>query len=843
MAIGDLGVPQTLPTVIGVHGARHNNLRDVDVDVPLWRTVAVVGVSGSGKTSLAIGTLYAEGMHRFLEGLSTYSRRRLTQAQRPDVDRIDHLPPALALRQRPPIPGPRSTVGTMSEVLNVLRLMMSRLGSHLCPNGHRVEPSIETQRMVITCPVDGVEFDAPSAESFSFNSYGACPACQGLGVRSEVNVDALVPDPDLTIEDGAVLPWNAGARRLYQYAARELGVRLDVPWRELTDHERDIVLHGEPVQRRVRFRSGRQNREVELNVTYENAVATAERNLESNSEQARRQVQKFFITRTCSVCHGTRLRPEALTSLLGGKNLAQISELRLDELRDFAAGLPPQLPAELKRMTTGLLNELNGVLVPLLDVGLGYLTLDRPGASLSTGERQRIELTSTVRASTTGMLYVLDEPSVGLHPSNVQGLRRTIGALARGGNSVVVVEHEREIIRAADWVIELGPAAGAQGGTIVAQGPPAELETSATSIIGPYLAGTASVHRDRRDDGGGESGHAPEGEITVEVSDLYNLHDVTATFPLRRLTALAGPSGAGKTALVLDSLIPAATAQLAGQKQPRHVRRLDLAGLRQVVQVDASPIGQNARSTPATYSGAFDQIRRLFADTPYARRRRWQPGHFSFNTREGQCPTCRGLGGIDLDVQYLPDITVECPTCHGARFNDATLAVRVDGLTIADVLGLTVHDALDRFRDHRTVVAALRPVDDVGLGYLRLGEPTPSLSGGESQRLRIASRLRSSQRGVLYVFDEPSTGLHPLDVATLAGVFDRLLDAGATVIVIDHDLDLIGAADHLIDMGPGGGPDGGHIVAAGTPEEVARNPDSVTGPWLAEHLGLAVDRR
>jgi excinuclease UvrABC ATPase subunit len=577
-------VPETLPTVIGVHGARHNNLRDVNVDVPLWRTVAVVGVSGSGKTSLAIGTLYAEGMHRFLEGLSTYSRRRLTQAQRPDVDRIDHLPPALALRQRPPIPGPRSTVGTMSEVLNVLRLMMSRLGSHLCPNGHRVEPSIETQRMVITCPVDGVQFDAPSAESFAFNSYGACPACHGLGVRSEVNEAALVPDPDLSISGGAVLPWNAGARRLYQYAARELGVRLDVPWKDLTDSERDIVLHGEPVQRRVRFRSGRRNREVELNVTYENAIATAERNLDSDSQQARRQVGRYFDTRTCSVCHGTRLRPEALTSLLGGKNIAEISALRLDELRDFA---------------------------------------------------------------------------VGLHPSNVQGLRRAVGALAANGNSVVVVEHEGEIIR----------------------------------------------------------------------------------------------------------------------------------------------------------------------------------------TKEGQCPTCRGLGGIDLDVQYLPDITVECPTCHGARFNDATLAVKFDGLTIADVLGLTVHEALDRFADQGPVAAALRPVDEVGLGYLRLGEPTPSLSGGESQRLRIASRLRSSQRGALYVFDEPSTGLHPLDVDTLVTVFDRLLEAGATIIVIDHDLDLIGAADLLIDMGPGGGPDGGHILAVGAPEDVARDPASVTGPWLAEHLGLGPPKR
>jgi excinuclease ABC subunit A len=834
MATGDIRVPDTLPTVIGVHGARHNNLQDVDVDVPLWRTVAVVGVSGSGKTSLAIGTLYAEGMHRFLEGLSTYSRRRLTQAQRPDVDRIDHLPPALALRQRPPIPGPRSTVGTMSEVLNVLRLMMSRLGSHLCPNGHYVEPSIATQHEEIVCPVCGAHFEHPSAESFAFNSYGACPACQGLGVRPEVDVDKLVPDPDKTIEEGAVLPWNAGARRLYQYAARELGVRLDVPWRSLTDRERDIVLHGEPVQRLVRFQTGRRRRTVELNVTYQNAIATAQRALESESEQGRRQVERFFIIRTCSVCHGTRLRPEALTSLLRGQNIAQISALRLDELRGFAASLPATLPAELERMTTGLLNELDGTLTPLLEVGLGYLTLDRSGASLSTGERQRIELTSTVRAGTTGMLYVLDEPSVGLHPSNVRGLLATIRALAGNGNSVVVVEHEREIILSADWVIEMGPGAGTQGGTIVAQGTPSQLEADPNSIMGPFLSGTAVVRRDREDRQDTSSG----GSITIEVSDLYNLHDVTAAFPLHRLTALAGPSGAGKTALVLDSLVPAARAQLGGSALPGHVRRLDLGDIRQVVQVDASPIGQNARSTPATYCGAFDQIRRVFAETTYARRRRWKPGHFSFNTREGQCPTCRGLGDIDLDVQYLPDISVQCPTCHGARFNDATLAVRVDGMTIADVLGLTVRDALKRFADQDSVTAALRPVDEVGLGYLRLGEPTPSLSGGESQRLRIATRLRSSQRGALYVFDEPSTGLHPLDVATLAGVFDRLLAAGATIIVIDHDLDLLAAADDLIDMGPGGGPDGGHIIAVGTPEDVARNPDSVTGPWLAEHLGL-----
>jgi excinuclease ABC subunit A len=831
MATIDRSVSGSLPAAIGVRGARHNNLRSIDVDVPLWRTVAVVGVSGSGKTSLAIGTLYAEGMQRYLSGLSTYSRRRLTQAQRPDVDRIDHLPPALALRQRPPIPGPRSTVGTMSEVLNVLRLMMSRLGSHLCPNGHRIDPSIAMFAEEIVCPVCGAHFEHPSAESFAFNSYGACPACQGLGVRSEVDEATLVPDPGKTIEEGAVLPWNSGGRRLSMYAAGELGVRLDVPYKSLTEHELDIVLHGPPVQRQVTLHSGRNERTVRLSVNYDNAVAAVERSLRSDNERTRRLAQRFVITRTCSVCHGSRLRPEALASQLGGQNIAEISTLSLSALREFTASLPAGLPVELSRVTTGLLAELSGTLAPLLDVGLSYLSLDRAGASLSTGERQRIELTSTVRASTTGMLYVLDEPSVGLHPSNVTGLRKMISALAANGNSVIVVEHERELIRAADWVIELGPGAGKQGGHVITTGTPGQLEADTSSVIGPFLAGAPGVSRV-------SAGSPDEGQILIEVTDLFNLHDLTAAFPVNRLTAVAGPSGAGKTALVLDSLIPAVRARLAGSPEPGHVRNLKLGSIRQAVQIDASPIGQNARSTPATYSGAFDHIRRLFAESAHARRRRWKAGHFSFNTREGQCPTCRGLGHIDLDVQYLPDITVECPTCHGARFNEAVLAVQVDGLTIADVLGLSVQDAVGHFADRTPIAASLRPVDDVGLGYLKLGEPTPSLSGGESQRLKIASRLRSSQRGALYVFDEPTTGLHPLDVATLVSVFDRLLDAGATIIVIDHDLDLLAAADHLIDMGPGGGPEGGRIVAAGTPADVARDPVSVTGPWLAEYLGL-----
>src|SRR5258708_4036489 len=563
MTARDDSAPGVLPRAISVRGARHNNLRDVDADVPLWRPVAVVGVSGSGKTSLAIGTLYAEAMQRYLSGLSTYSRRRLTQAQRPDVDRIDHLPPALALRQRPQIPGPRSTVGTMSEVLNVLRLMMSRLGSHLCPNGHRVDPSIATQAEEIVCPICGAHFEHPSAESFSFNSYGACPACQGLGVRSEVDVSTVVPDPGKTIEQGAVLPWNSGGRRLSMYAAGEQGVRLDVPYRSLTRRERDIVLHGEPVQRRVTLQSERTGRSVQLSVNYDNAVAAVERSLRSDNERTRRLVQRFLITRVCSVCHGTRLRPEALASQLGGRNIAEISALGLGELRGFMAGLPAGLPAELGRMTTGLLAELNGRLTPLLDVRLGYLTLDRAGASLSTGERQRIELTSTVRASTTGMLYVLDEPSVGLHPSNVAGLRKTLTALAGNGNSVVVVEHEREVIRAADWVIELGPGAGRNGGTVIAQGTPGQLETDPRSIMGPFLAGAAAVPRDRP----ARAGRG--GQITIEIGDLYNLHDLTAAFPVHRLTALAGPSGAGQAPPLLGSPLPPPPAPPTPPTAPR----------------------------------------------------------------------------------------------------------------------------------------------------------------------------------------------------------------------------------------------------------------------------------
>jgi excinuclease ABC subunit A len=590
------------------------------------------------------------------------------------------------------------------------------------------------------------------------------------------------------------------------------------------------VFHGEPVERQVRLREGTP-RAITLNVHYENAVAAVEHAAASDNPGGRSRVERFLKVATCSVCHGTRLRPEALRSTLDGRNLAQISALTLDELHGFADTVRRIAPKDLTRVARGLVKEYLQVLDPLLQLGLGYLQLDRAGSTLSTGERQRLELTSTVRANTTGMLYVLDEPSVGLHPSNIEGLSSTIETLAGNGNSVVMVEHEIEVINGADWVIELGPGAGEHGGTVIAQGTPADIRASKNSVIGPFLAGEPAVRRERRP----VTGDA----VSVEVADLYNLHDVRVSFPVRAMTAVAGPSGAGKTALVLESLVPALRAVLAGEKAPSHVRRLDTAGIRGLAEIDATPIGQNSRSTPATYSGAFDAIRQAFADTPLARGRGWQPGHFSFNTKAGQCPECEGLGYIDIDVQYLPDIREVCPRCHGTRYTGEVLDVRLDELTIAEVLALTVHDAAERFAARPAIVRPLRPIDDVGLGYLRLGEATPSLSGGESQRLRIASRLRSSQRDILYVFDEPSTGLHPVDIRTLVGVFDRLLDGGATIVVIDHDLDLLAAADHLIDMGPTGGPDGGHVVAVGTPEEVAADTGSVTGPYLTRHLRRA----
>ena len=818
------------PDAIEVRGARVNTLRDVDIDIPLGQFVGITGLSGSGKSSLAMGVLYAEGSRRYLDALSTFTRRRISQAARPDVDRVSFLPSALALRQRPPVPGPRSTVGTMSEVLAVLRLVYSRIGSHLCPNGHRLPPSYR-QGIVATrtCPVCGVEFDAPSAEDFSFNTLGACPRCHGLGQVREIDPHGIVPDPTRTISEGAVAPWHGLMHSNMPLVAAELGVRTDVPFEDLTDEERETVLHGPEVTRRIVMPT-RSGHVITLNAAYVNAYDSAEQIADEGTGGATStRAQRFFVMRLCPACHGTRLAPSALRTTVDGRTIAEACDLTLGQLEAAVPGIEASVPPDTRDLAHRLCTELHRAIAPLMSLGLHYLALSRSGDTLSTGERQRIRLAHTVLSRSTGLLFVLDEPTIGMHPANVHGLIGAIGALVDNGNSLVVVDHDVQVLRAADQLVEMGPGAGDRGGRVIAQGSVAEIEATPGSLIAPFLRedhpGRVRAQREV---------HLDEGDpaLRVHAGDRFNLHDVTARFPLGVMTVVTGVSGAGKSALVLDSLVPALEARAEGRPLPAHVQDLDEGGIRRVVTVDATPIGRNARSTPATYSGVFDPIRRLFAATPEARERGWRTGHFSYNTAAGRCPTCQGLGELSLDLQYLPDVPMRCPDCDGKRYNPETLEVTWEGRTIADVLGLEVSRAAEVFAGEQAIARVLQSLVDVGLGYLRLGEPTPSLSGGEAQRLRLATELRRGQRHQLFVFDEPSIGLHPRDIHTLLGVFDRLLDAGATIVVIEHDTDMIANADHVIDIGPGAGDEGGHVIATGTVEEIRADADSVIGRWL-----------
>ena len=825
------------PESIEVRGARVHSLKNVDVDVPLGELVGVAGVSGSGKSSLALGVLYAEGSRRYLEALSTYTRRRLTQASRAQVDEVLHVPAALALHQRPAVPGIHSTFGTMTELLNSLRLLFSRLASHVCPHcGARNEPTLNVAAgLPIVCANCGKEFHAPGAESLAFNSAGACPACAGTGIVREVNRAALVPDESKSIDEGAVLPWGSLMWDLMKQVAGAMGVRTDVPFKDLTPKERDIVFNGPAVKKHILYKPKKGDDFAELDFTYFNAVYTVENALaKAKDEKGLKRVARFLEEKTCPDCGGTRLSEAARTPRVRGLNLAEASAMTLDAAVDWVRGVPGSLGADMRPMATNICESFLDVARRLLELGLGYLALDRAGATLSTGERQRVQLARAVRNRTTGVLYVLDEPSIGLHPANVDGLLGVMRDLVADGNSVVVVDHDVRVLKACDHLIEMGPVAGAEGGHVIAQGTVGDVAANPRSRIAPFLADGESV----RERGCMPVSHMFDlGHIRMTTSQLHTVKPLDVDIPRGRLVAVTGVSGSGKTTMVLESLIPALKARSAGEKPSEHVRSIDADGIERANLIDATPIGANVRSTVATYADIHDDLRRAFARSDEAKAGGWKAGDFSYNTGRLRCPTCDGTGSISLDVQFLPDVDIECPDCRGSRYApeaDSIHRTTKDGreLTLPQLMAMSVDQALAVTGDMRKVHARLTTLHDLGLGYLTLGEPTPALSGGEAQRLKLASEMGRAQSDAVFVFDEPTIGLHPLDVRVLLGVFDRLVASGATVVVIEHDLDVIANADWVIDMGPGGGESGGRIVAAGTPEQIAADANSITGRYL-----------
>ena len=855
------------PQAIEVRGARVHNLKNIDIDIPLGELVGVAGVSGSGKSSLALGVLYAEGSRRYLEALSTYTRRRLTQAGRAQVDEVLHVPAALALHQRPTVPGIRSTFGTMTELLNSLRLLFSRVASHVCPHcGARNESTLNVAAgLPITCAGCGKEFHAPGAESLAFNSAGACPTCSGTGIVREVNRAALVPDESKSIDDGAVLPWGSLMWDLMKQVCGAMGVRTNVPFSELTPEERDIVFNGPAVKKHILYKPKKGDDFAELDFTYFNAVYTVENALaKAKDEKGLKRVVRFLKEGPCADCGGTRLSVAARAPHVRGLNLAEAGAMTLDAAADWVRGVPESLPADMRPMAANICESFLDVARRLLDLGLGYLALDRAGATLSTGERQRVQLARAVRNRTTGVLYVLDEPSIGLHPSNVDGLLGVMHDLVADGNSVVVVDHDVRVLKACDHLIEMGPVAGAEGGHVIAQGTVGEVAANPSSRIAPFLSDQVSARIRERV---AESQVFSLGHIRMTTSQLHTVKPLDVDIPRGRLVAVTGVSGSGKTTMVLESLIPALKAQAAGELLPEHVRELETEGIRRANLIDATPIGANVRSTVATYADIHDELRRAFARTDDAKAGGWKAGDFSYNTGRLRCPTCDGTGSISLDVQFLPDVTIECPDCGGSRYAPEAGAIRravkaakgkaakmkvpdkrkaakeklseaTDqgggniSLSLPQLMAMSVDQALSVTGDLKKVHARLTTLHDLGLGYLTLGEPTPALSGGEAQRLKLASEMGKAQLNAVFVFDEPTIGLHPFDVRVLLGVFDRLVASGATVVVIEHDLDVIANADWIIDMGPGGGESGGRIVATGTPEQIAANPNSITGRYL-----------
>lgn len=820
---------------IKIRGARVHNLKNVNVDVPLNTITAIAGVSGSGKSSLALGVLYAEGSRRYLEALSTYTRRRMTQAAKAQVDEVLYVPAALALHQRPGVPGIRSTFGTGTELLNSLRLMFSRLASHRCPNGHYVPPTLAVAaEQQLTCPECGARFWPPGAEDLAFNSQGACRTCDGTGLVRNVDLAALVPDESLTIDEGAVAPWNTLMWSLMTDVCRAMGVRTNVPFRDLTPEEKEIVYHGPAEKKHIFYKAKSSNQAGELDFTYYNAVYTVQNALAKvKDEKGMKRVEKFLKQETCPDCGGSRLSDAARAPRLRGIGLDEACRMTLTELTVWVNGVPGTLPPEMRPMAASICESFQTAAKRLMDLGLGYLTLDRASSTLSTGERQRMQLARAVRNRTTGVLYVLDEPSIGLHPSNIVGLTGVMHDLVADGNSVVLVDHDTQILKEAGWLIEMGPEAGAKGGQVIAEGTIAEIAQNKNSKIGPFLKAESSVIRKQA---AAEEMFAA-GRIHLETGAIHTVKPLAVDIPKGRLTVVTGVSGSGKTTLILESLVPGLTAATSGQKLPEHVLNVQADGIRTVKLIDATPIGINVRSTVATYANVHDELRKIFARTEDAKTLGFKAGDFSYNTGKLRCPTCDGTGAINLDVQFLPDVEIPCPDCRGSRYGKDAAKIKYpaangQNCSLPDLMDMDISTALTACADLKTVRQRLQVLKDLGLGYLTLGEETPSLSGGEAQRLKLASEMGKSQSDAVFIFDEPTIGLHPLDVRTLLDVFQRLIDSGATVIVIEHDLNVIRNADYIIDMGPGGGNEGGTVVACGTPAQIKAAPASVTGKFI-----------
>lgn len=824
------------PKYIQIRGARVHNLKNINVDIPLHQIVGIAGVSGSGKSSLALGVLYAEGSRRYLESLSTYTRRRMTGAAKAQVDEVLYVPAALALHQRPGIPGIRSTFGTGTELLNSLRLMYSRLASHRCPNGHYVEPTLKVAaEQEILCPICGEQVQPPSAEELAFNSQGACPECGGTGRVRTVNIDSLVPDDSISIDDGAVAPWNSLMWSLMTDVCREMGVRTDIPFRELTEKEKDIVYHGPAEKKHIFYKAKNSNQAGELDFTYYNAVYTVKNALAKvKDEKGMKRVEKFLKEEICPQCQGSRLSEKARAPKLRGIGLAEACQMTLKDLVVWVADVPDSLPEEMRPMAESICESFQTAAKRLMDLGLSYLSLDRAAATLSTGERQRMQLARAVRNRTTGVLYVLDEPSIGLHPSNINGLNAVMHDLIADGNSVLLVDHDTQILSEADWIVEMGPEAGNGGGYVIAEGTIPEITKNPASMIGPFLAQKTNLPIR-------EQTHAENmfdlGVIHLSTNAIHTVKPLEVDIPKGRLTVVTGVSGSGKTTMVLESLIPGLEAALNGETLPEHVKNVSAEGISHVKLIDASPIGINIRSTVATYANVHDELRKIYAKTDDAKRMKYKAKDFSYNTGNLRCPACDGTGQITLDVQFLPDVDVMCPECKGSRYAKAAWQVCYEKepgkrYSLPQMMAMDVNTALQAAGDWKVVRQRLEVLRDLGLGYLTLGEATPGLSGGEAQRLKLASEMGKGQFDSVFVFDEPTIGLHPLDVKTLLQVFQALVDQGATVIVIEHDLDVIRNADYIIDMGPEGGEAGGRIVAVGTPEQVAENENSVTGKFI-----------